>query len=92
METRMGNSIMPRLRKPEAIMLSDDELVALMRATHPKAKKWKPNGFELDLLCDAYNKILREQHARWEEQARIDNELEILDKEYKERNKYEHTN
>ena len=83
---------MPRLRKPEAIMLSDDELYALMRATHPKVKGWEPNGIEAELLCDAYNKIVREHHARWQEQERIDTELKQIDNEYKERNKYEHTN
>ena len=83
---------MPRLRKPEGITFSNDELVALMRATHPKGKKWKPSGFELDLLYDAYNKILREQHARWQEEDRMETELKLIDNEYKERNKYEHTN
>ena len=83
---------MPRLRKPEAITFSDDELVALIRATHPKAKKWKPSGFELELLNDAYKKMLKENYARWQEQERIDTELKQIDNEYKERNKYEHTN
>jgi hypothetical protein len=83
---------MPRLRKQEAIMLSDDELYALMRATHPKVREWNPTGIELTLLNDAYNKINTEYKARAEEEQRMEAELEILDKEYKERNKYEHTN
>ena len=83
---------MPRLRKPEAITFSDDELYALIRATHPKVKEWKPNGVEAEFLNDAYNKILKEHHARWEEEHRIEIELKQIDNEYKERNKYEHTN
>lgn len=75
---------MPRLRKPEAVMLNDDELYAVMRATfqHPKISKWKPEGYELGLLEDAYKKIAKEYFARAEEEERIDNELKLLDAEY----------
>lgn len=85
---------MPRLRKPEAIMLSDDELYALIRATftHPKVKRWEASGVEAKFLNDAYNKMLKEQHARWAEEHRIEIELKQIDDEYKEKNKYEHTN
>ena len=83
---------MPRLRKPEAIMLSDDELYALMRATHPKVKGWKPSGIEAELLNDAYKTIAKEYYARAEEEQRMETELTQIENEYKERNKYEHTN
>jgi hypothetical protein len=75
---------MPRLRKPESVMLSDDELYAVMRATfqHPKVPKWKPKGYELELLKDAYEKIATEYYARAEEQQRIDGELELIRVEY----------
>ena len=75
---------MPRLRKPQPILLSDDELYALMRATfkHPKVRKWKPTGYELELLRDAYDKIATEYYARAEEEQRIDKELELIRAEY----------
>jgi hypothetical protein len=75
---------MPRLRKPEAVMLNDDELYAVMRATfqHPKVRKWKPTGYELGLLKDAYEKIATEFYARAEEEQRIDNELQLIRAEY----------
>jgi hypothetical protein len=75
---------MPRLRKPQPILLSDDELYALMRATfkHPKVTKWKPDGYELGLLKDAYEKIAKEYYARAEEQQRIDEELQLIRAEY----------
>jgi hypothetical protein len=75
---------MPRLRKPQPILLNDDELYALMRATfkHPKVPKWKPQGYELELLRDAYDKIATEYFARAEEQQRIDGELGLIRAEY----------
>lgn len=75
---------MPRLRKPQPILLSDDELYALIRATfkHPKVPKWNPKGFELELLKDAYEKIATEYYARAEEQQRIDSELDLIRAEY----------
>jgi len=65
-------------------MLNDDELYALIRATfkHPKVRKWKPTGYELELLKDAHDKILKEFYARGEEDQRISNELQLLDAEY----------
>ena len=77
---------MPRLRKPQPILLSDDELYAVMRATfqHPKVPKYKPTGYELGLLKDAYEKIDKEFYARAEEQQRIDNELQLIRAEYEE--------
>jgi hypothetical protein len=75
---------MPRLRKPEPVMLNDDELYAVMRATfqHPKVPQWKPEGYELGLLKNAYKKIAKEFYARAEEQQRIDNELQLIRAEY----------
>jgi hypothetical protein len=75
---------MPRLRKPQPILLNDDELYALMLATfkHPKVPKWKPTGYELGLLKDAYEKIAKEYYARAEEQQRIDEELQLIRAEY----------
>ena len=75
---------MPRLRKPQPVMLNDDELYALIRATiqHPKVPHWKPEGYELRLLKDAHDKILKEFYARGEEDQRISNELQLLDAEY----------
>ena len=78
---------MPRLRKPEPVMLTDDELYAVMRATfqHPKVPQWKPQGYELELLKDAYGKIATEFYARAEEEQRIDNELLLINAEYEGR-------
>jgi len=75
---------MPRLRKPEPILFTEDELYALMRATfrHPKVKAWKPSGYELELIRDAYDKISTEYYARAEEQQRIDAELHRIAEEY----------
>jgi hypothetical protein len=75
---------MPRLRKPQPVLLSDDELYAVMLATfkHPKVPKWKPTGRELELLRDAYDKIATEYYARAEEEQRIDKELELIRAEY----------
>jgi len=75
---------MPRLRKPQPVMLNDGELYALIRATiqHPKVPHWKPEGYELRLLKDAHDKILEEFYARGEEDQRISNELQLLDAEY----------
>lgn len=75
---------MPRLRKPEAVILNDDELYAVMLSifNHPKAPKWKPTGYELGLLKDAYEKIATEFYARAEEQQRIDEELQLIRAEY----------
>ena len=75
---------MPRLRKPQPILLSDDELYALMRATfqHPKVPNWKPEGYELGLLKKAHEKIAKEYYARAEEEERMDKELELIRAEY----------
>jgi len=77
---------MPRLRKPQPVMLNDDELYAVMRATfqHPKVPKWKPTGFEKGLLKDAYEKIAKEFYARGEEDQRITKELMLINAEYEE--------
>jgi hypothetical protein len=81
---------MPRLRKPQPVMLTDDELYAVMRATFQPPKvlklpKWEPTGYELKLLKDAYKTITAEYYARAEEQERIDNELQLIRAEYEER-------
>jgi hypothetical protein len=76
---------MPRLRKPEPVALNDDELYALMRVTVgylPKVRRFKPSGYELELLKDAYHKIAKEYYARAEEQQRIDEELRRIEEEY----------
>jgi hypothetical protein len=75
---------MPRLRKPEPVMLNDDELYAVMRATfqHPKVPQWKPEGYELGLLENAYKKIAKEFYARAKEDQRISDELELIRVEY----------
>ena len=75
---------MPRLRKPQPVLLSDDELYALMRATfkHPKVPKWNPQGYEQELLQNAHEKIATEYYARAEEQQRIDAELDLIAKDY----------
>ena len=76
---------MPRLRKPEPVALNDDELYALMRVTSgylPKIRRFKPSGYELKLLIDAYHKVAKEYYARAEEQQRIDEELRRIEEEY----------
>jgi hypothetical protein len=67
-------------------MLNDDELYAVMRATfqHPKVPKWKPTGYELTLLKDAYQIIAKEFYARGEEDQRITKELMLINAEYEE--------
>jgi hypothetical protein len=82
---------MPRLRKPETIMLSDDELYAVFRATlqHPKLPKWKPTDYELGLIKSAHDKISTEYYARAEEDGRIDEELQLIRDEYREDGRYQ---
>ena len=77
---------MPRLRKPQPILLSDDQLYVLLRLTLklPKEEKtkWEPSGYELDLIQDAYRVLSKEFSARAKEDQRISNELQLLDAEY----------
>jgi hypothetical protein len=81
---------MPRLRKPQPVMLNDDELYAVMRQLwrhvppHPKGGYGpnKPTGMELEAIQDAYRTIFLEFSARAKEEERISNELKLLDAEY----------
>ena len=77
---------MPRLRKPQPVMLSDDELYVLYRLSFhfPKGEKWEAHSRELDLILDAHGVLDKEFRARAEEDGRIDAELELLEAEYKE--------
>lgn len=84
---------MPRFRKPQPIMLSDDHIYAimrqLMRHALPKPKGgWGPNkleGIELALVIEAYEIVLREFHERAKEDGRIDAELALIEAEYEGR-------
>ena len=81
---------MPRLRKPQPIMLDDDHIYAimrqLMRHALPKPKGgWgpnKPTGMELEAILDAYRIVFQEFSARAEEDERINAELKLLEEEY----------
>lgn len=78
---------MPRLRKNEPVMLNDEELYALMRASfhHHKVQVWKPVGSELKVLKDAHAKLEEEFWARAKEEQRIETELKLLEDEYEGR-------
>ena len=75
---------MPRLRKLQPGMLSDDELYVLYRLSlhFPKGEKWEAYPHELDLIRDAHRVLGREFRARAEEDGRINAELRLLDVEY----------
>ena len=81
---------MPRLRKPQPIMLNDDHIYAimrqLMRHALPKPKGgWgpnKPTGMELEALIDAHRIVFQEFSERAKEDGRIDNELRLIEAEY----------
>ena len=77
---------MPRLRKPQPVMLSDDQLYVLYRLSFhfPRGEKWEAHSRELDLIRDAHGVLDKEFRARAEEDGRIDEELELLEAEYKE--------
>lgn len=81
---------MPRLRKPQPIVLNDDQLYAVMRAVlrHTDGKKshvGKPEGFELRVCREAYDIITSEFWDRSAENARIDAELELIKADYEGR-------
>ena len=75
---------MPRLRKPQPVMLSDDELYVLYRLSFhfPKGEKWEAHSRELDLIRGAHGVLDKEFRARAEEDGRIDAELALLEVEY----------
>ena len=81
---------MPRLRKPQPIMLNDDHIYAimrqLMRHALPRPKGgWgpnKPTGMELEALIDAYRVVFQEFSERAKEDGRIDAELALIEAEY----------
>ena len=84
---------MPRFRKPQPVMLSDDHIYAimrqLMRHAVPKPKGgWgpnKPEGMELAAVIEAYEIVWREFCERAKEDGRIDAELALIDAEYEGR-------
>ena len=75
---------MPRLSKPQPVMLSDDELYVLYRLSFhfPKGEKWEAHSRELDLIREAHGVLDKEFRARAEEDGRIDAELALLEVEY----------
>ena len=75
---------MPRLRKPQPVMLSDDQLYILFRLSLklPKGQKWYPNVYERDLIQDAHRVLRYEFHARAKEDERIDAELSLIAADY----------
>jgi hypothetical protein len=75
---------MPRLRKPQPILLNDDQLYVLYRLTLklPKGPKWKPSPYELGLIQDAHRVLGKEFSERAREDERISKELQLLDAEY----------
>ena len=75
---------MPRLRKPQPVMLSDDQLYVLYRLSFhfPKGEKWEAHSRELDLIRNAHGVLDKEFRARAEEDGRIDAELTLLEVEY----------
>ena len=77
---------MPRLRKPQPVMLSDDQLYVLYRLSFhfPRGEKYEPYSCELDFMRDAHRVLSKEFSARCEEDGRIDEELALLEAEYKE--------
>ena len=81
---------MPRLRKPQPVMLNDDHIYAIMRqlmrhaVTKPKGG-WgsnNPTGYELESIREAYRIVVLEFNLRAKEDQRISDELELLDAEY----------
>lgn len=81
---------MPRLRKPQPIMLNEDHMyvltLQLLRHIAPKPKgAWgsnKPTEHELGLLREVYEIINNEWRARAKEDGRINEELEQIAREY----------
>ena len=75
---------MPRLRKPQPVMLSDDQLYVLYRLSFhfPRGEKWEAHSRELDLIREAHGVLDKEFKARAEEDGRIDAELALLEVEY----------
>ena len=75
---------MPRLRKPQPVMLSDDQLYVLYRLSFhfPKGEKWEAYSRELDLIRDAHRVLDKEFMARVEENQRIEAELSLIEAEY----------
>lgn len=81
---------MPRLRKPQPIMLNEDEIYAVMRQlwrhTLPRPKKGygtnKPTGRELEAIRSAYRTVFQEFNDRADEDERISAELKLIDAEY----------
>ena len=75
---------MPRLRKPQPVMLSDDQLYVLYRLSFhfPRGEKWEAHSRELDLIREAHGVLDKEFSARAEEDGRIDAELALLEVEY----------
>lgn len=84
---------MPRLRKPQPVMLTDDHIYAimrqLMRHALPKPKGgWGPNkleGRELAAVIEAYEIVWREFSERATEDGRIDAELALIEADYEGR-------
>ena len=84
---------MPRLRKPQPIMLNDEQLYALMRQLwrhvppHPKGGygRNKPTGSELEAVREAYRVVFQEFSDRAEEEERISAELKLIEVDYEGR-------
>ena len=84
---------MPRLRKPQPVMLNDDELYAVMRQLwrhvppHTKGGygRNKPTGMELEAIRDAYRTVFQEFSLRAEEEERISAELTLIESDYEGR-------
>ena len=75
---------MPRLRKPQPVMLSDDQLYVLYRLSFhfPRGERWEAYSHELELIRDAHGVLGKEFRARAEEDGRINAELALLEVEY----------
>ena len=81
---------MPRLRKPQPVMLNEDHMYALtlqlLRHVAPRPKGgWgsnKPTERELRLLREVYEIINNEWRARAKEDARINAELALIEADY----------
>ena len=81
---------MPRFRKPQPIMLNEDEIYAVMRQLwrhtppHPKGGYGpnKPTGLELEAIRSAYRIVFQEFSLRAEEDERISAELKLIEAEY----------
>jgi hypothetical protein len=73
---------MAKTRKDEPILLSDNQLYALMLAIYEYRKNNPNDNFINQALAKADDIIQVEHWARFKEQQRIDDELEQLAKEY----------